>query len=231
MAVRKIVSKSEMSLFPSVKVLDFNDRFIKQIGQDLLDTLTNQQEELDRLHPGMGGGVGLASNQIEYPNQHYPQGFAVPHMYVVSIRKERAMREQCAEVAPTVFINAAFIPALNTEEIFSEEGCLSIVGIQGLSVPRADSGTLIAFDQAGAQKELKIEGFIARVHQHELDHCAGKEYLNKIHFTDEELNEILNWINQNNKNNVILKNKLVCKDLKNVDLKALSVWVNNELAS
>ncbi len=70
------------------------------------------------------------------------------------------------------------------------------------------------------------------MHQHELDHCAGKEYLNKINFTDEELNEILNWINQNNKDNVIiLKNKLVCKDLKNVDLKALSVWVNNELAS
>jgi peptide deformylase len=241
MTIRKVISKSKLSLQPCQIVTDIQDQYIQQAIQDLLDTLAEQQAELDRKFPGIGGGVGLAANQIEYPYQpksnidsipksgYYPKDFPIPHIYVMSIREARAIREQCEIIPPTVYINANFTPENDGENLLLAEGCLSIVGIQGIAVPRAKSGILKAYNQHGDEIVTRIEGFPARVHQHEIDHCHGKEFLNNMHFTQAELQTIISWVDQRDKDPVILANKLICTDLSNVDLNGLSLWVKNEL--
>jgi peptide deformylase len=240
MTIRNIVSKSTMSLMPCSPVLDFSDPYIQQAIEDLIDTLANKQAEMDQIHPGAGGGVGLASNQIEYPFQptsnndptpkkgYYPKSFAIPHMYVISIRPERASREKCETVAPMVCINASFTPSLNEDDLLLTEGCLSLIGIQGLNVPRSPSGVLTTYDPNGVQKSFHVDGFIARVHQHELDHCVGEEFLNKMNFTDADLITLSDWINQKNKGTIILKDRLICPDLEKVDIEAFKVWVDHQ---
>jgi len=76
----------------------------------LLDTLAHHHLELDQKYPGKGMGVGLASNQIEYPLGDYPATYMPPNLYIVSIRRERAEIEGCPPLPPFVYINAYFAP-------------------------------------------------------------------------------------------------------------------------
>ena len=45
-------------------------------------------------------------------------------------------------------------------------------------MPRFRAGHINATDIDGNSMHVDVDGFIARVHQHELDHCHGMEYLN-----------------------------------------------------
>jgi len=241
MSVRKIVPKSKESLKPSKKVADFTDRFVKQAMQDLFDTLADQQAKLDLEYPGAGGGVGLASNQIEYPYEaqsdndpnpkpgFYPKHFIPPHIYVISIRPDRAAKENCEPVKPSVYINASFVPTQEAGTLLLEEGCLSIVGIKGLHVPRFKSGIVQAYNETGKYMTLSVNGFTARAHQHEIDHCHGKEYLNNMLFTDEEIQQILQWLHKNEKTETIINDKLICHDIEGVDVTAFFAWVEHEI--
>lgn len=238
MPIQKILPKTPLSLQSTAPVTDFNDIYVKKAIQDLLDTLANHQLELDQKYPGKGMGVGLAANQIEYPLSEYPSGFVPPNIYVVSIRKERAALEGCSVVEPSVYVNASFAPAssadLKPSQIAYEEGCLSIAGIKGLFVPRFSEIRLQAWDPLGKKIDLIVKGFPARVHQHEIDHGRGEEYLNQMAFSLEELYLIQSWIEQFKDKKIdqlpypIILNRLVCIDAK-PDIHALQVWVKNEI--
>ena len=239
MPVRKILSKTELSLQPTVEVTDFDDVYVKKAVQDLLDTLAHHQLELDQKYPGKGMGVGLASNQIEYPLGDYPATYVPPNLYVVSIRSERAKIESCPPLPPSVYINATFAPVANQDlkphqnKILYEEGCLSVTGIKGLSVPRFNKIKLKAWDQFGKEINIAVEGFTARVHQHEIDHGLGEEYLNRMEFSLEELHLIKRWIEQSKLGKIqfpcpIISNRLECIDSK-PDINALEVWLRNEI--
>ncbi len=54
-----------------------------------------------------------------------------------------------------------------------EEGCLSVLGHQ-IKIRRAKGVTVQYLDEEGAPAEIKAEGLLARVVQHEVDHLAGK---------------------------------------------------------
>ena len=58
-----------------------------------------------------------------------------------------------------------------------EEGCLSVPTYYGI-VRRWKKATVMYDDRHGEKKELKTEGLLARIIQHEIDH------LNGILFTD-----------------------------------------------
>ncbi|HWX68311.1 MAG TPA: peptide deformylase, partial [Steroidobacteraceae bacterium] len=71
----------------------------------------------------------------------------------------------------TVLVNPLVTP-LTAEQDEGWEGCLSVPGMRGL-VPRYRRLLYRGFDQYGAQIERTVEGFHARVVQHEVDHLDG----------------------------------------------------------
>ena len=76
-------------------------------------------------------------------------------------------------------IGEEFVPLVNPEilwksdqVIVGEEGCLSLPDIW-LQIPRAKEIVLRFSDEKGEEHERKLEGFDARVVQHEVDHLDG----------------------------------------------------------
>jgi len=59
------------------------------------------------------------------------------------------------------------------------EGCLSVPDYTG-NVIRATRLRLVAQDRAGAALEFEMEGFEARVAQHELDHLEGTLFVDRL---------------------------------------------------
>ena len=77
-------------------------------------------------------------------------------------------------VPPTVLINPVITPLGDAqEEVW--EGCLSVPGLRGV-VPRFSRIRYTGFDEKGQAIDREVDGFHARVVQHECDHLIGKLY-------------------------------------------------------
>lgn len=109
-------------------------------------------------------GAGLAAPQIGVdlqvvifgtgaPNPRYPEAPVVPK---------------------TVLVNPVITP-LGREEEEGWEGCLSVPGLRGV-VPRWRHIRYQGFDLQGQPIDREVEGFHARVVQHECDHLQGVLY-------------------------------------------------------
>ena len=77
-------------------------------------------------------------------------------------------------VPPTVLINPVITP-IGDEEEEDWEGCLSVPGLRGV-VPRFARIRYTGFDALGQVIDRTVDGFHARVVQHECDHLVGKLY-------------------------------------------------------
>jgi peptide deformylase len=112
-------------------------------------------------------GAGLAAPQIGVP------------LRVVIFGVTRNPRYPDAEEVPdTVLINPVIIPI--GEEIEEDwEGCLSVPGMRGV-VPRFMRVRYQGFDESGQAIDRSVEGFHARVVQHECDHLDGILYPMRI---------------------------------------------------
>jgi peptide deformylase len=103
-------------------------------------------------------------------------GIAAPQIGV-SVRVvifELADNPRYPHIAPvpyTVLVNPLVTP-LTAEEDEGWEGCLSVPGMRGL-VPRHRRVRYRGYDQHGAPVDRTVEGFHARVVQHEVDHLDG----------------------------------------------------------
>ena len=82
------------------------------------------------------------------------------------------------EVPDTVLINPELAP-LSDEIEESWEGCLSVPGMRGW-VPRWSRLKYAGFDEYGRRFERSVDGFHARVVQHECDHLDGILYPMRI---------------------------------------------------
>jgi peptide deformylase len=78
------------------------------------------------------------------------------------------------EVPRTVLLNPVITP-IGDEEEEGWEGCLSVPGLRGM-VPRWSRIRYTGFDPFGEPIERDVDGFHARVVQHECDHLIGKLY-------------------------------------------------------
>jgi peptide deformylase len=103
--------------------------------------------------PQIGEDVQLVIFGTDTPNPRYPDAPPVPK---------------------TVLINPTIIP-LGAEEEEDWEGCLSVPGLRAV-VPRFKRIRYSGFDEKGQAIERDVEGFHARVVQHECDHLVGKLY-------------------------------------------------------
>ena len=123
-------------------------------------------------------GAGLAAPQIGVDLRVVIFGFADNPRY-----------PDAESVPYTVLINPQLTP-LSDEQEEGWEGCLSVPGLRG-SVPRWRRLRYSGFDPFGRPIEREVDGFHARVVQHECDHLDGILYtmrirdLQRFGFTDE----------------------------------------------
>ena len=90
----------------------------------------------------------------------------------------------------TVLLNPVIIPIDDAEE-FDWEGCLSVPGLRG-EVPRWARIRYTGFDEFGQTIDRTVDGFHARVVQHECDHLIGKLYPMRVRdFTKFGYTEVL----------------------------------------
>jgi len=112
-------------------------------------------------------GAGLAAPQIGVG------------LRVVIFGVEGNPRYPDAELVPwTVLINPVLTP-LSSAVDEGWEGCLSVPGLRGW-VPRWRSLRYTGFDAGGQPIDRAVEGFHARVVQHECDHLDGVLYPMRI---------------------------------------------------
>ena len=124
-------------------------------------------------------GAGLAAPQI-----------GVQLRVVIFGVKSNPRYPGIEDVPDTVLINPVLTP-LSDEVEEGWEGCLSVPGMRG-SVPRFQKLKYSGFDEQGQRFEREVEGFHARVVQHEVDHLDGVLYPMRIRdFTRFGFNEAL----------------------------------------
>ncbi|HSX48410.1 MAG TPA: peptide deformylase [Candidatus Nanoarchaeia archaeon] len=90
--------------------------------------------------------------------------------------------ENKADTSFSVFINPEVVKVEGKieEEL---EGCLSVASIYG-SVPRHSKVKIKALNLDGKEVRLTVEGFMARVFQHEVDHTNGIVFVDHIEDPD-----------------------------------------------
>jgi len=82
------------------------------------------------------------------------------------------------DVPLLVLVNPVFL-SKSEETADGWEGCLSVEGFRG-SVPRSRKVSVRFLDRNGREQNIEAEGFPAVVLQHELDHLAGKVFLDRM---------------------------------------------------
>jgi peptide deformylase len=112
-------------------------------------------------------GAGLAAPQI-----------GVGLRVVIFELKDNPRYPHLTPVPYTVLVNPELTP-LDPEQEEGWEGCLSVPGMRGL-VPRYRRLRYRGFDAAGAPIDRTVEGFHARVVQHEVDHLDGILYPQRV---------------------------------------------------
>ncbi len=112
-------------------------------------------------------GVGIAAPQI---------GVSLRFFIVASRANERY--PDAPDMAPVVMVNPSILAASN-ELVAGEEGCLSVPG-KRLSILRHQWLDVSWQSLDGETHHARLEGFVARIFQHELDHLDGITLLERI---------------------------------------------------
>nr|WP_315848253.1 peptide deformylase [uncultured Rhodoferax sp.] len=153
MTVREILKMGDPRLLRTAQpVTAFDSDALHLLITDLLDTMR------------AANGAGLAAPQI-----------GVDLQVVIFGSNDRNPRYPDRPIVPpTVLCNPVITPLGEAEES-DWEGCLSVPGLRGL-VPRWSHIRYTGFDQYGDAIDRTVDGFHARVVQHECDHLWGKLY-------------------------------------------------------
>ena len=156
MAIKEILKMGDPRLLEKSKpIKDLKTINLDHIIQDMIDTMKAND------------GAGLAAPQIGINIQLVIFGF-----------KKNDRYPDAEEVPFTVLINPKITP-MDDELEDGWEGCLSVPGLRGV-VPRYKKISYQGIDQYGKKIERTVDGFHARVVQHECDHLFGILYPMRI---------------------------------------------------
>jgi peptide deformylase len=168
MALRQIVTLPEPVLRRKAKAVTRFDKELQTLIDDMIETMRDAP------------GVGLAAPQV-----------GISERLAVIEYAEEDDEEEDTEVASEgvevtikpskpkqlfVIINPEIVKA-SEEKVMGIEGCLSIPGLLG-EVERHEALQVKALNRHGKPVKLKVDGWLARIFQHEIDH------LNGVVFTD-----------------------------------------------
>jgi peptide deformylase len=153
MAVRDILKMGDPRLLRVAQpVPAFDTDEIHRLVADMFETM-HAVNGAGLAAPQIGVDLQLVIFGTDAPNPRYPDAPPVPR---------------------TVLLNPVVTP-IGAEEEEDWEGCLSVPGLRGV-VPRWAKVRYTGFDPYGDAIDRTVEGFHARVVQHECDHLAGKLY-------------------------------------------------------
>lgn len=166
MALREIVVVDHPVLLKKAKKIRNVTPEIRQLVDDMIDTLRD------------ANGVGLAAPQV---------GVSRRVLVVEYAQGEEQEPPDDEEPAPLdkklyVLINPE-ITHRSEEMVEGAEGCLSIPGWMGL-VERHEGISIKGLDRNGRKMKLRLDGWVARIFQHEIDHLDGILFTSRI--TDPE---------------------------------------------
>jgi len=156
MTVREILRMGDPRLLRVAEpVREFGTPAMQELIADMFDTMH------------AANGAGLAAPQIGVNLQLVIFGF-----------KQNLRYPDAPQVPETVLINPVLTP-LSEEKEEGFEGCLSVPGLRG-SVPRFTRLRYQGVDQFNQPILREVDGFHARVVQHEVDHLHGILYPMRI---------------------------------------------------
>lgn len=198
MAVREILKMGDARLLRAAKpVQTFNTPALQALLHDMRDTMA------------AANGAGLAAPQIGEDvqvvifgsgqiNPRYPDAPPVPPTVLINpiITPIFEPNQPLALIhtAQSAHDLIAFDLQFQAEpEVLEEgwEGCLSVPGLRGI-VPRFKKIRYQGFDEMGQTIDRTVDGFHARVVQHECDHLHGILYPMRVKdFTRFGFTEIL----------------------------------------
>ena len=160
MTVRDILKMGDPRLLRiAPAVTEFDTDELHLLISDMLDTML------------AADGAGLAAPQIGVDLQ----------LVIFGSNTRNPRYPEAPPVPKTVLINPVITPLPESDddktvlEVQDWEGCLSVPGLRAM-VPRFSRIRYTGFDQYGDPIDRTVEGFHARVVQHECDHLIGKLY-------------------------------------------------------
>ena len=148
MTVRRVLKMGEPLLRAVAAPVANFDAELASLITDMNDTMRSLS------------GAGIAAPQI-----------GVSLRVVIFELNENPRYPQLTPVPYTVLVNPQ-LTVLDQEQEEGWEGCLSVPGMRGL-VPRYRRLRYQGFDATGTAIDRTVEGFHARVVQHEVDHLDG----------------------------------------------------------
>jgi peptide deformylase len=153
MTIRNILKMGDPRLLRFAQpVTQFDSDELHLLILDMLDTML------------AANGAGLAAPQIGVDLQ----------VVIFGSNAHNPRYPEAPPVPKTVLINPVITP-LGESEVEDWEGCLSVPGLRGV-VPRFSRIRYTGLDPYGDPIDRTVEGFHARVVQHECDHLLGQLY-------------------------------------------------------
>jgi peptide deformylase len=146
----------------SAPVADATAPWVRRLVEDMIETMED------------AGGTGIAAPQVHEP--HRIVVFRVPDERVSGMPGDSPQNL-------TVLVNPV-VELMGNERALGWEGCLSVPGLRGV-VPRHLRIRYRGTSPEGDVIERTVEGFHARVVQHECDHLDGILYPQRM--TDHRL--------------------------------------------
>ncbi len=137
------------------ELIDPNNPELQRFIDDLIDTMHDE------------GGVGIAAPQVSRSLQ----------IVIAECESNERYPEQ-KNVPLTVLVNPE-ITYLSKEKVSFWEGCLSLKDLRGL-VSRSKEIHVEAWSRYGEKFEIKTDGFLSIILQHEIDHLKGKLFIDRI---------------------------------------------------
>jgi len=142
----------------SVERADFKSAVFQKFIDDMFDTMKEYH------------GVGLAAPQVH-------EGLRV-FVAAIDERPDDEDDDDDKGPEPIAIVNPE-ITVVGSDIVEDWEGCLSIPDIRG-RVPRAREIKIRGMDRHGHRMELHLQGFPARVAQHETDHLDGVLFFDRM---------------------------------------------------
>ena len=142
-------------------IIEFPDPRLRTVARPVKEVDTRIRQLIDDMFETMyeAPGIGLAATQVDVHEQ----------LLVLDVSEDKSY--------PMVFINPEILETEGSQVY--QEGCLSVPGIYA-DVKRAESIVVRALDRDGQSFEISADGLLAVCIQHEMDHLAGKVFVDYL---------------------------------------------------
>ena len=132
-------------------------------NEDIIDIIEDLKSTLE-----YGTGLGIAAPQIGVDKR----------IIVVGAKKENIKYNDAEEIPITAMINPTWKKLTDDTDV-QYEGCMSVSSIRG-KVERYKNIELTYYNENGEKIIKQLNGFFARLVQHECDHLDGIVFLEKV---------------------------------------------------